>query len=101
VVLGGPFFGKWEGEAVADARALLDKVLSNKRQKLRQVAYPPILLIRDAYVFADAAMLRDGLAGVDSVAAFHTVFLVTEGSGFVLYSREDIVSSRKGREQND
>lgn len=89
LVLGGPVFAKWEGEAVERAHVLLKAVLDDKFRKLGRITLPVILLIRDAYHFADAAMLRIALAGLESVEAFHTVFVVSDTTGLVLYSKLD------------
>jgi hypothetical protein len=39
---------------------------------------------RDAYLSGKRAVLRNALAGLESVTAFHTVFLVADSTGVVL-----------------
>jgi len=88
VAAGTPFWFKWEGDAAGDLCGLLKKLLDTKIGKLRAVAPPKILLIRDVYMFADRAMYEMCKARISSLTSFHTVFIV-QGSrgGFVLHSQ--------------
>jgi hypothetical protein len=88
VAMGGPVVGRWEGEAAAELCTLLQEVLKQKAHKLRHITRPWILLICDSYLFAEPKMFSDCLPLLQSVADFHTIFLVSERNGVVLHTQE-------------
>jgi hypothetical protein len=88
VVVGRPFWFKWEGEAAEGICDLLNESLNTKADKLKGVGEPVVLLLLDEYRFADRQMYEDCVHRLSSLARFHTVFIV-QGSrgGFPLHSR--------------
>jgi hypothetical protein len=88
VMMGGPTILKWEGEALADVRQLLDSSLGEKEYKLRNISSPKVLLLHDKYHFADVEAYKSCISSITSLASFHTVFFVeSNGKGLVLYSQ--------------
>lgn len=83
----GPSGGKWEGEVRDEICDLLEERINSKRQKLSRVAEPKILLLYDAYHFANSEMYKDCVSRVPYLASFHTVFVVqSDSEGFILNS---------------
>ena len=89
VVMGGPSMGKWETEALVEAKQLLDERLGEKQRRLRDVDEPKILLLHNRYHFVDLEDYEALIAEVSSLGTFHTVFIVENGTeGRLLYSQE-------------
>ncbi len=89
VVMGGPYIGRRENEASMEVKHLLDNRLDEKQHRLRNIAYPKILLLHDKYYFAELEVYRACISTVSSLRSFHTVFIVeSNGEGQVLYSQD-------------
>jgi hypothetical protein len=88
LAMGGPSLAKRESEAAVEVCDLLQEALAGKAYKLRHIAPPWVLVIRDAYLFAEPRLFSDCLSHLQSVADFHTVFLVSQGGGSMLYTQE-------------
>jgi len=87
VVVGGPVWSKWEGEAAEGICDLLSESLNTKADKLRGIGEPKILVLLDEYRFANRQMYEDCVHRLSSLAHFHTVFVVwDQNEGFPLYS---------------
>ena len=89
VVMGGPYFFKSEGEALEEAKQILNERLEEKKYKLRNISLPKILLLHDKYFFADHKTYRACISKVPLIHSFHTVFVtgsVIEGE--ILFSHE-------------
>jgi hypothetical protein len=89
--LGGPIWGKWDGEATADLCDLLQKGLSKKEHRLREenIAVPKILLFLDEYGYSDSNMYGRCLPQISELDFFHTVFVVQGNHrGFVFHSED-------------
>lgn len=83
----GPTVGKREGEIIEEIAALIEERIRAKQEKLKGVLHPLILLLYDAYLFADAEMYQACLDRIPDLSTFHTVFLVpNDMPGIVLYS---------------
>lgn len=88
VIPGGPVWMKWEGDAAADICGLLNESINTKKEKLRDISAPKILLLFDEYRFADSKMYESCIPQLSSLSSFHIVFVVQGNKrGFVLYSR--------------
>ncbi len=85
----GPTNGKREGDAALEICELLKNKLDEKLYKLRNVQPPKIVLLYDAYLFADPSMYRDCTSVLSSLFdSFHTVFIVHgNNQDFTLYSQ--------------
>jgi len=83
----GPSGGKWEGEVVGEICDLLQERINSKHHKLSRIVGPKILLLYDAYHFANMGMFKRCASKILSLASFHTVFIVQSNSdGFTLSS---------------
>ena len=71
----GPNGAKWEGEIRSQACALLTECFEKKVYKLRNIIFPKILLLYDAYHFAEPRMYRECLTTIPNISFFHTVFM--------------------------
>ena len=72
-----------------EACRLLRKALLDKKEKLKNVPLPKILLLRNAYVFAGAHVYRQCIENLqDLLRSFHSVFTV-ESEGYFLSTEED------------
>jgi hypothetical protein len=88
VVVGGPAWFKWEGEAAKDICDLLNESLDTKADKLKDIAEPKILLLLDRYRLADRQMYEKCVAQLSSLVHFHTVFIVLgHNEGFTLHTQ--------------
>ena len=88
VAKAGPDGGKFEGEIVEEACSLLQERIDTKRDRLRDVSEPKVLLLYDAYRLATPRVYVSCLDDLDHADEFHTVFVVRDrGSGWVLHSR--------------
>jgi hypothetical protein len=84
----GPVNFKWQGEAAEDICQLLQDRLSEKDRKLRGVFLPKILLLYDAYHFADQAMYRECLSNLPILGVFYAVFVARSNrDSFMLYTQ--------------
>jgi hypothetical protein len=85
----GPANAKWKSQAREEICQLINKCLSDKVHKLRNISLPKILLLRDAYHFADQEMHVDCTPQLALLPNFHTVFVIRNNEdGFVLHSEE-------------
>ena len=87
--MGGPYISRREYEALVEVKQLLGNRLDEKQYRLRNIAYPKILLLHDKYYFADLEAYKECISTAPSLQSFHTVFIV--GSiieGEVLYSQD-------------
>lgn len=83
----GPTGGKWEVEVAEEICALLEERINTKEKKLRDIQFPKVLLLYDAYHFADLSMFRACLSKIINLSYFHTLFLVQKDlPGIALYS---------------
>jgi hypothetical protein len=83
----GPSGSKWEGEAQNEVCKLLTERINSKNHKLSKIKEPKILLLYDAYHFANVAMYKNCIPNIPELASFHTVFVVQVNSvGFLLCS---------------
>lgn len=83
----GPSGGKWEGEAAEEICTLLEDRINDKHHKLRNITYPKILLLYDAYRFAGPEMFKSCLSKFVHLNSFYTVFIVPSNEdGWILHS---------------
>ena len=89
VNMGGPSFGKREGEIFDDTKQLLAERLSNKEIKLKNINYPKILLLHDEYPFSDLEAIKANILSIPSLPSYHTVFITgSSKKSAVLYSQD-------------
>jgi hypothetical protein len=89
VVMGGPVLSRWQVEALATAKELLDNRLEEKKHRLRNIGNPKILLLHDKYPFADRETYKTCISELQSLQFFHTIFVVgSDHEGEILYSQE-------------
>jgi hypothetical protein len=89
VVMGGPVISRWRSEALVEAKQLLDNRLDEKQHRLKNIAYPKILLLHNKYYFADLDAYKACISTASSLRSFHTVFIVESNiEGQILYSQE-------------
>ena len=89
--VGPPSRMKSSRQIAREVCELLQERIGGKMKKLKHVLGPKILLILDAYRFADRDMYTACLPELSSsLAGFHTVFIVRTGSAenFALVSKE-------------
>lgn len=83
----GPSGGKWEVEVAEEICTLLEERVSDKRHKLSKIIEPKVLLLYDAYHFANPEMYRSCLDSLAQLRFFNTIFVVPSNqAGWVLYS---------------
>jgi len=83
----GPRGGKWDGEVAAEICALLEERVNDKHRKLRNISEPKILLLYDAYHFADPHVFQLCLNTLGHLRSFHTLFVVESNKpGWILHS---------------
>ena len=83
----GPTGGKWEGEIVAEICDLLTERINVKKDKLKNVVFPTILLLHDLYHFAKPQMYKTCLSTFTYLLSFHTIFVTQSNeTGFILFS---------------
>lgn len=83
----GPSGGKWGGEMIDEITGLIEERIETKKEKLREIQFPKILLLYDVYLYADIEVYDKHLDEMSSLSAFHTVFVVpNDGPGKILHS---------------
>lgn len=83
----GPNQAKWGGEIAKEICALLEERLIEKYSLLRGTLDPKILLLYDAYYFAEPKVFKACLNKLSHLDFFHTIFITKgEGPGWILYS---------------
>jgi len=66
---------------------LLKERIDNKMGKLKKINEPKILILLDNYHFAESEVYRNNILHISSIDFFHTIFLVMNGNGLVLHSK--------------
>jgi hypothetical protein len=88
VTAAGPVWIKWEGDAANDICDLVNESLVIKKDKLKNIPGPQILLLLDEYRFANRQMYENCAPHLSPPINFHTVFVVRSNEeGFVLHSQ--------------
>ncbi|NOZ30109.1 MAG: hypothetical protein GXP39_18920 [Chloroflexi bacterium] len=73
----GPGREKWEDEIVEEVCSLLEERICSKHHKLSRITDPKILLLYDAYHFANMEIYKRCAYKISSLLTlFHTVFIV-------------------------
>lgn len=86
----GPIWTKWEDDANQTLGNLLNDRLNVKKDLLERkgIVEPKILLLLNAYGFAERQMYENLVSQLSELSYFHTVFVVLdEQTGFALHSR--------------
>jgi len=87
IIVAGPSLSTYEGEALAEAKELIENRLKEKEYRLRRIAYPKVLLLHDKYYLSDGEIYRAAITKVSCLQSFHTIFLTGSGvESQVLYS---------------
>jgi len=80
--------GKWEGEAQEEIFTLLTRIIDDKAIKLSAVPDPLILLILDAYNYANSIHWRNAISAYSSRARFECICRIAPiGHASVMYAR--------------
>lgn len=88
-VMGGPIISRWKNEALSEVKQLLDNRLDEKQHRLRNIAYPKILLLHNKYHFAEFDAYKACVSTASSLDSFHTIFIVeSNNEGRILYSQD-------------
>lgn len=83
----GPTGGKWEGDIIEDISKLIEERIRTKQEKLKDIHTPVILLLYDAYLFADLVMYNECLENIINLSTFHSLFLIQNDElAIILYS---------------
>jgi hypothetical protein len=90
VVTSRPVISKWEGEALDEAKQLLNDRVDEKGRRLLNISNPKILLLHNKYLFADSETYKTCISDVPSRHFFHTIFVAESNydGGKILYSME-------------
>jgi hypothetical protein len=88
VLMAGPGDSKFKSEILADACQLLNKSIQEKEHKLRNIFYPKVLLLHNKDIFCTVETYKACISSISSLVSFHTVFMVDNSKGVLLYSQD-------------
>lgn len=81
--------GGWQDDIRRDTCEILKRCISEKREKLKRLNLPIILLLHDAYYLAESSIWRECAQRLAITKVFHTIYVAQNNSvGFVLCSQE-------------
>ncbi len=84
-----PDWGKWEGDILTEACHVLQKAISQKKEKLEHITLPKILLLLDQYSFAEPHIYKQCIEGLNLLECFHSIFIVKkENEGYFLHTQD-------------
>lgn len=79
---------KWKSEVLIEACKLLQEVINNKKERLKEINLPKILLLRHHYPLANADIYKQYKDKIKNLNFFHSVFVVTsDKEGYFLNTR--------------
>lgn len=88
ILMAGPFAVKWESETEIDMQNILMDRISEKRDKLKNITHPKILLLHNKYAFVSPQNYKDIFSLIYSLNDFHTIYITQkEEGGIILYSQ--------------
>ena len=88
VIMAGPGDSKFKSEILADAYQLLNKSIEEKEHKLRNISCPKVLLLHNKDILCTVETYKACISSISSLVSFHTVFIVDNSKGVLLYSQD-------------
>ncbi|MGD2165635.1 MAG: hypothetical protein PVH50_08900 [Anaerolineae bacterium] len=93
IVRVGPIGPKWDREIAEEVCHLPQERIDTKRDRLRDLSDPKVLLLYDEYRLAIPKAFESCLDDLEHLDEFHTIFIGDGGPGWVLHSQNpDCVS---------
>jgi len=85
----GPHDAKWERDIIIEACGLIQERINEKFRLLSGIQNKKILLLYNAYGFAEQEIFRACLDELTHLDFFHMIFIIgSEGSGWIFYIRD-------------
>jgi len=88
VLMAGPGGSKFNCQILAEACQLLNKSIQEKEDKITNISCPKVLLLHNKDIFCTAETYKTCISSISSLVSFHTVFIVDNSKGVLLYSQD-------------
>jgi hypothetical protein len=88
VLMAGPGDSKFKSEILANACQLLNRSIQEKEHKLRNISCPKVLILHNKDILCTVETYKACISSISSLVSFHTVFIVDNSKGVLLYLQD-------------